>query len=73
MLSGPAALKTLRSCRSLKRLAPQCLPSGEGFWILEELEAVTLEKLLAQDAGFYNCFLWARSDMKKHKITLLVI
>ena len=69
MLSGPAALKALRSCRSLKRLWPQCLQAGEGFWILEQLETVSLEKLLARDADLCNCFLWARSDMKNHKIS----
>ncbi|CAE7630994.1 atg26 [Symbiodinium sp. CCMP2456] len=69
MFSGPAALKALRSCRSLKRLWPRCLQAGEGFWILEQLETVTLEKLLERDADLCNCFLWARSDMKNHKIS----
>ncbi|CAE7294960.1 atg26, partial [Symbiodinium sp. CCMP2456] len=54
---------------SLKRLWPQCLQAGEGFWILEQLETVTLEKLLERDADLCNCFLWARSDMKSQKIS----
>ena len=48
---------------------PNACRQAGGFWILEELETVTLEQLLERDADLCNCFLWARSDMNNHKIS----
>ncbi|CAE7470491.1 unnamed protein product [Symbiodinium sp. CCMP2456] len=69
VLSGPAALKALRCCRSLKKLWPQCLQAGEGFWILEELKKISLEQLLARDEDLCNCFRRATRDMGSCHIT----
>ena len=69
VLSGPAALRALRCCRGLKKLWPQCLQAGEGFWILEELKKISLEKLLERDEDLCNCFLRARRDLGSCHIT----
>ena len=68
LLSGPSALKALRCSRSLKRLWPQCLQAGEGFWILGQLKTITLEELLARDEDLCNCFRWARGHTESCKI-----
>lgn len=68
LLSGPAALKALRCCRSLKRFRPRCLEAGEGFWVLEQLKTLTLEELLRRDEDLCNCFLWAKGDMESCKV-----
>ena len=69
LLSGPAAVKSLRSCRSLKaKLWPRCLQAGEGLWIAEQLKMVSLEELLARDENLYACFMWARGSTNISKM-----
>ncbi|CAE7726486.1 unnamed protein product [Symbiodinium sp. CCMP2592] len=69
LLSGPAAVKALRSCRSLNaKLWPRCLQAGEGLWILEQLKMVPLEELLSRDENLHACFMWARGRTNICKI-----